>query len=90
MNWEDQEVSGFNKKVELLEQFDKLNNGTYKLDDLAELILYAYEAGQQDVAKDIKLVADRAVQQGIGVPMDDPRFQVRLFAHTILNTLPNL
>lgn len=32
-------------KVEMLEEFDKANNGTYTINDLAELIVEAYELG---------------------------------------------
>jgi hypothetical protein len=32
-------------KLEMLEEFDKANNGTYTINDLAELIVEAYELG---------------------------------------------
>jgi hypothetical protein len=45
-------------KVELLENFDKANNGTYKLDDLAELIIEAYELGCDTEWEKIKRVIE--------------------------------
>jgi len=45
-------------KLELLENFDKANNGTYNLDDLAELIVEAYELGSDDVYEKIEGVRE--------------------------------
>lgn len=45
-------------KLILLEEFDKANNGTYKLDDLAELIVEAYELGCDTEYEKIKLVRE--------------------------------
>ena len=45
-------------KLELLENFDKANNGSYKLDDLAELIVEAFELGSEDVYEKIERVRE--------------------------------
>jgi hypothetical protein len=45
-------------KLEMLEEFDKVNNGTYTINDLAELIVEAYELGCDTEYEKIKRVRE--------------------------------
>jgi len=77
-------------KLELLENFDKANNGTYNLDDLAELIVEAYELGSDDVYEKIEPVrqyCNELFERGLGIDASDPRFTARLVATQVLNYL---
>lgn len=46
-------------KLELLEKFDKEHNRTYTVDDLAELIVEAYNLGEFDVTERVRKLKDR-------------------------------
>jgi hypothetical protein len=45
-------------KLEMLEEFDRANNGTYTINDLAELIVEAYELGCDTEYEKIKRVRE--------------------------------
>ncbi len=72
-------------KLELLENFDKANNGTYKLDDLAELIVEAYELGCDTEYEKIKRVCELA-EKFLQEP-DDEMVNYHLAARRILIAL---
>ena len=71
-------------KLELLEKFDKEHNGTYTIDDLAELIVEAYMIGEESIYLPIYKMAKKAFNDGMGVDINDPKFADRMLASQIL------
>ena len=71
-------------KLELLEKFDKENNGTYTVDDLAELIVEAYRIGEESIYVPVYQMAKKAFNDGMGVDMNNPKFANRMLASQIL------
>lgn len=71
-------------KLELLEKFDKEHNGTYTIDDLAELIVEAYMIGEESIYLPIYKMAKKAFNDGMGVDMNNPKFANRMLASQIL------
>ena len=71
-------------KLELLEKFDKEHNGTYMVDDLAELIVEAYRLGEESIYLPVYKMAKVAFSDGIGVDVNDPKFAERMLASQIL------
>ena len=71
-------------KLELLEKFDKEHNGTYTIDDLAELIVEAYRMGEDSIYLPVYQMVKKAFNDGIGVDMNDAKFYDRMLASQIL------
>ena len=71
-------------KLELLEKFDKEHNGSYTVDDLAELIVEAYRLGEESIFIPVYKLAKKAFNDGIGVDINDQKFADRMLASKIL------